>query len=41
MLYYMIMAGGIGSRMNSPELPKQYLKVQNEPIIVKTIRNFD
>ena len=41
MLYYMIMAGGIGSRMNSPELPKQYLKVQNEPIIVKTIRNFE
>ena len=37
----MIMAGGIGSRMNSPELPKQYLKVQNEPIIVKTIRNFE
>ena len=35
------MAGGIGSRMNSPELPKQYLKVQNEPIIVKTIRNFE
>ncbi len=41
MLYYMIMAGGIGSRMNSPELPKQYLKVHDEPIIVKTIRNFE
>lgn len=41
MLYYMIMAGGIGSRMNSPELPKQYLKIDNEPIIVKTIRNFE
>jgi len=41
MLYYMIMAGGIGSRMNSPELPKQYLKVDDEPIIVKTIRNFE
>jgi 2-C-methyl-D-erythritol 4-phosphate cytidylyltransferase len=36
----MIMAGGIGSRMNSPELPKQYLKIDDEPIIVKTIRNF-
>ncbi|MBR2876345.1 MAG: 2-C-methyl-D-erythritol 4-phosphate cytidylyltransferase [Clostridia bacterium] len=41
MLYYMIMAGGIGSRMNSPELPKQYLKVDDEPILVKTIRNFE
>ena len=41
MFYYMIMAGGIGSRMNSPELPKQYLKVNDEPIIVKTIRNFE
>jgi len=41
MLYYMIMAGGIGSRMNSPELPKQYLKIYDEPIIVKTIRNFE
>jgi len=41
MLYYMIMADGIGSRMNSPELPKQYLKIYDEPIIVKTIRNFE
>ena len=41
MLYYMIMAGGIGSRMNSPELPKQFLKVADEPIIVRTIRNFE
>ena len=41
MLYYMIMAGGIGSRMNSPELPKQYLKIEDEPIIVKTIRNVE
>lgn len=37
----MIMAGGIGSRMKSPELPKQYLKVHDEPIIIKTIRNFE
>lgn len=36
----MIMAGGIGSRMNSPELPKQFIKIDNEPIIIKTIRNF-
>lgn len=36
----MILAGGIGSRMQSPELPKQYLKLDNEPIIIKTVRNF-
>ncbi len=36
----MILAGGIGSRMQSPELPKQYLKIDNEPIIIKTVRNF-
>lgn len=36
----MILAGGVGSRMNSPELPKQFLKIDNEPILVKTIRNF-
>ncbi len=36
----MILAGGIGSRMHSPELPKQYLKIGEEPIIIKTVRNF-
>lgn len=40
-LYYMILAGGIGSRMKSPELPKQYIKVNNEPIIVRTVKNFE
>ena len=39
-LYFMILAGGIGSRMQSPELPKQFLKIDNEPIIIKTVRNF-
>ena len=37
----MILAGGIGSRMNSPELPKQYMKIDNEPIIIKTVKNFE
>lgn len=40
-LYYMILAGGVGSRMNSPELPKQFLKIKDEPILIKTIRNFE
>lgn len=39
-LYFMILAGGVGSRMKSPELPKQFLKIGDEPIIVKTVRNF-
>lgn len=40
-LYYLILAGGVGSRMRSPELPKQYIKINNEPILVRTIRNFE
>lgn len=36
----MILAGGIGSRMKSPELPKQYLKIGDIPIIIRTVRNF-
>ena len=36
----MILAGGIGSRMQSPELPKQYMKIDNEPILIKTVRKF-
>ena len=40
-LYYMILAGGIGSRMKSPELPKQFLKIEDVPILIRTIRNFE
>ncbi len=40
-LYYMILAGGVGSRMKSPELPKQFLKVGDIPILVRTLRNFE
>ncbi len=40
-LYYMILAGGVGSRMKSPELPKQFLKVGDVPILVRTLRNFE
>lgn len=39
-LYFMILAGGVGSRMKSPELPKQFLKIDSEPILIKTVRNF-
>lgn len=37
----MILAGGIGARMKSPELPKQFLKVDDVPILVRTVRNFE
>lgn len=37
----MILAGGVGSRMRSPELPKQFIKVNDEPILIRTIRNFE
>ena len=35
-----IFAGGVGSRMNSKDLPKQFLKIFNKPIIVHTIEFF-
>lgn len=36
-----IFAGGVGSRMNSRELPKQFLEIYNKPIIVHTIEFFE
>ncbi len=35
-----IPSGGIGQRMNS-DIPKQYLEIDNEPIIIKTLKNFE
>lgn len=40
MNYALIFAGGIGQRMNTISLPKQFLKVHNIPIIVHTIKHF-
>ena len=37
--YAIIVAGGIGSRMNS-EIPKQFLKLDGKPILVHTINAF-
>ena len=37
--YAIIVAGGTGTRMNS-KVPKQFLIVDDEPIIVKTFRKF-
>lgn len=40
MNYALIFAGGIGQRMNTISLPKQFLKVHDVPIIVYTIKHF-
>ena len=36
-----IFAGGVGSRMNSRALPKQFLKMHGKPIIIHTLENFE
>ncbi len=36
-----IFAGGVGSRMNSVEKPKQFLELHNKPIIIHTLEYFD
>lgn len=35
-----IFAGGVGSRMRSRDLPKQFLVVHGKPVIVRTIEHF-
>ena len=36
----LIFAGGVGTRMNKGSLPKQFLEVENKPIIVHTLEIF-
>lgn len=38
--YAVVLAGGIGSRMNS-SIPKQFLQIANEPILAHTLRRFN
>ena len=40
MIYAVIAAGGIGSRMGHQDKPKQYLKIKDKPIIVHTVEKF-
>lgn len=40
MIFAVICAGGIGSRMGNVDKPKQYLKIGNKPIILHTIEKF-
>ena len=37
----LIFAGGVGSRMHSKDLPKQFLRIYDRPIIVHTIEHFE
>lgn len=39
--YALIFAGGTGQRMNSKNLPKQFLSVHGKPIIMHTILQFE
>lgn len=40
MNFALIFAGGVGQRMNTVSLPKQFLMVHGKPIIVHTIEHF-
>lgn len=40
MIYTLIFAGGVGQRMNTVSLPKQFLQVHGKEIIVHTIEHF-
>ncbi|MCQ2481670.1 MAG: 2-C-methyl-D-erythritol 4-phosphate cytidylyltransferase [Clostridia bacterium] len=41
MNYAVIFAGGTGQRMNTKNKPKQFLELNNKPIIIHTIEYFD
>ena len=40
MVWALIFAGGVGKRMKSEDIPKQFLEVEGKPIIVRTIEHF-
>lgn len=40
MKYAGILAGGIGSRMGNVPLPKQFLDLDNKPILIHTLEKF-
>lgn len=40
MVTALIFAGGVGARMKSKEIPKQFLEVEGKPIIIHTIEHF-
>lgn len=40
MITALIFAGGVGARMKSQEIPKQFLEVEGKPIIIRTLEHF-
>lgn len=40
MVSALIFAGGIGQRMKTNDIPKQFLKVEGKPIIIRTLEHF-
>lgn len=40
MIYAMVLAGGVGSRMGKMEKPKQYLEIGKKPILIHTLEKF-
>ena len=40
MVFGVLLAGGVGSRMGNMEKPKQYLNIADRPIIIHTIEKF-
>ncbi len=40
MVYAAIVAGGSGTRMKNAPMPKQFLPIGGEPVIIKTVRAF-
>ena len=41
MNYALIFAGGVGKRMNTKAIPKQFLEVHGKPIIIHTLEHFE
>lgn len=40
MVAAVIFAGGVGARMKSTDIPKQFIEVDGKPIIIRTLENF-
>ena len=40
MVYAIILAGGTGTRMGNQGIPKQFLTIQDKPIIIHTLEKF-
>lgn len=40
MIFAAVLAGGIGSRMGNPDLPKQYMEIGGTPIIIRSVEKF-